>query len=1339
MPTAAHPVASYMLLLAGSLVLLAGLIRLARPGFGSSAPAAQNLRASLIGMSVVDVSYIFLGFGFGGADGAAGALLMLFFTGAARLLAWLCLNRLASVAGSFDRHALRGVGRARPLTATLFAFSMFAALGVSPFLTPDAKPLVLHAALACNLWIVPAIMVAANAMLAVRTIQAVHGIWLESGSFADEREDIDPHQYPFMVIAGLIALMGLFGHDLMAMAASFMGESVSRLPDLAVDWHPAALLPCLGAFVAWIVGRGAGRTSRQVGNWTALAFMGLGFVFAIGAPPASPLGRLFCILVTGMGLLVLLYSCDYIHKPQDGSRGAENNYYFFLLLLFGSLAGIASSSNLGGLFVFWELMTVSSYVLVAYENTRAAHAAAVKYYVMCTVAAAFLLPGLLLLSVSLGSLDLVTLSQSAKAVTPGLAAFIALLALIGYGVKAGLVPGHSWLPDAHPAAPSSISAPLSGILTKAGVFGLTQLLFGLFGMGVLLGSGDPVAGIPGIGLLVTFLGAITMIYGEFMALQQDDIKRLLAYSTMGQVGEITLTMGLCTWLAATGALMHLVNHAIMKDLLFLCSGALILRAGGRNLSDLNGLGRAMPFTAGCMVIGLLSIMGLPPFAGFMSKFVMLYAIADQTPLLAAIMLVASLAGCVYYTRIIRALIFEPYAGQPVDEAPLLMRVPLGILAALCVLLGLFPGLSLALVTPVVDSFVQAGKILPGALPSLAIHWPPYSLLLMLGAALPVYLRHDPRLAGRATGWALVAAAFMVVLFGQNLDSISFWFALLVPAMGAVNMFYASGYMDHSHTQWRFYAFFLFMTAGLTGVAASTDLFNFFLFWEIMSSWSLYFVIVHEENPAALREGFKYFFFNVLGAAFLFLGVVLLVNWCGGAGFDRISQNLPLLSNRQIGLALFLMAAGFIMKAAQLPFRIDIQMHPATAPTPVSGYISSVLLKSALFGLAKLFLVLGGGIAVATAASWFGKPEIMTLCLWIGGVTIVMAGVFAVFQNDIKLVLIYSTVSQLGYMVVGIALGTSLGIAGGLLHLVNHMFFKDLLFLVAGAVIVQTHQQNMDFMGGLAAKMPRTLACFAVGALCVIGVPPTNGFTSKWILYHALMEEGHVFIAILSLAGSVITLAYFAKMLHSAFLGQPMPGLAKVKEAPRSMLVPMAVLSGACLVTSVFPGVILMPINGILAQLELPVLDVAPWGLASGAGAWNATAMSLLFAVALCGGWFALARLTRRQRVTAIHTCGVDPSDLNPHTRASDIYSAPADALARTGLWFALLPGKVTVRMRGGSTGGFAPLTDAETATPEGTAESRAKRLAKGMSASLGKIMDSRPRFPRRDDGKDPEN
>ncbi len=1207
-------------------------------------------------MCLSDLGCILLGFA-GGGQSEAGALLTLAYTGAARLLAWFALSRLCRRAGAEDLDGLRGIGRADPAGAAFFALAMFAALGISFFFTPDSRPLLQYAALAEGRVVAAGLMTLGTAAVFFLTARFVHALCLEPGAHVAPAGHSTGGSLGMWLLGAFLALLGIFGHEVGSWAAQIVGAA--GLPDLAPSLSPVVLLPFAGGILAWIFVR----KNAQVHGLIVCALLGISFCIALFAPAPTPLGGLFATVATGTGFLVALYSIAYIHQPEGAPAGTDGLYRLFLPLTFASLAGLALSDNLGGLFTYWELMTLSSYVLVAHERDRKALDAARLYLIMCGLGAVVLLPGLMLLGAAAGTTDISGIAAAAPAFSGALGFTAGLLCLIGFGVKAGLVPGHLWLPVAHPAAPSSISAPLSGVLTKAGVFGLAFVLIGVLGLG-LPGAKGPSA----LGAIVSALGLLTMLYGELRALRQRDIKRLLAYSTIAQIGEITLTLGLCTLPALAGSLLHLVNHAIMKDLLFLCSGALLLRAGGRNLEDLRGLGRAMPFTGCCMVVGLLSILGLPPFAGFMSKYLMVYALASESPLLAGVFLIGSLAGCVYYVRVIRTLIFEPYEGPPVAEAPLAMRIPLGILAFGCVLFGLFPELGLALVHPVLEAWTASGKLAVTALPSLSWHMPPFTLLLMVAAALPVYFRKDPAAAGRATALALAAAAVLVVIFGRGLDTLSFWFALLVPIMGGLNIWYSIGYMNHSHTQWRFYAFFLFMCAGLTGVAAAPDLFSFFLFWEVMSSWSLYFVIVHEENPAALREGFKYFFFNVLGAAFLFLAVALATLWCGGAEFSRVAAAVPGLPAERTGLLAVLAAIGLVMKAAQLPFRIDIQMHPATAPTPVSGYISSVLLKSALFGLVKLFLVLGGGAALARGLdAGSSLPALMNGVVWVGALTIVMAAGFAVFQKDLKLVLIYSTVSQLGYMVCGVGLGTSLGIAGGLLHLVNHMFFKDLLFLTAGAIIVQTHRQNMDQLGGLARNMPVTLTLFLIGAVCVIGIPPSNGFTSKWILYHALMEKGHVLPAVLSLAGSVITLAYFAKALHSAFLGRPVPELAEVAEAPKVMLRPMIVLAGLCLVTSLFPGLILHPLNGLLAEYGLPKLDVAVYGLASGRGAWNSIMAFCLFGAALAVGYFGLRALIRSSRTTPVHTCGVDPADLQLRTATRDVYSAPAGALARIGV------------------------------------------------------------------------
>lgn len=1245
--TTAPPVAELpFLAMLGALLLLGGAI---------SAFATRRRPFTMLGlMFLSDIGLAVLGLGLGESTGLVGGATQIIYQAVARCLALLTLARLSRTAGSASLDGLRGIRAALPFTGLLFGFAMFAGMGLSPFLAPDGRAFILHAAFAAGHWGYAATVALAGMAMAAATVLSVQAVCLEPGRWRESAHIPHALSATFSVQAGLLALIlgawGLAGHSVTARMAEALGVAPDALPAFGAHWHPAALIPYAGAFAVWCIGLVSGRARALAGVLLVAASLALTWADA----ELDPLSRLFGVIIAGVGLVVAVYSVGYIqHDRRAGG------YWFFLLLMCGSLSGLALARDFGGFYVFWELMTFSSYFLVAHEATDKAFHAAVKYFVMCVAGACVMLPGFMLLSAHTGTLDFAALAGVAATLPAPVITGAVVLALVGFAVKAGLVPGHGWLPDAHPAAPSSISGPLSGILTKTGVYGTLRLMLAVFGSAVLLGAGASVGGFSSLGLLVTTLGTLTMLYGELMALRQTDLKRLLAYSTMGQVGEIFMVIGLGTWLATTGSLLHVLNHAIMKNLLFLCAGGLILRAGSKKLADLSGMARVMPFTAGCMVVGLISIMGLPPFNGFVGKYLMLQAlVAAGHPAVAAVLLLGSLAGCVYYMRIVRTLVFQPYTGPVVREAPAAMRAATGVLAALCLVLGVLPQLGLSLVTPVADMLAGAGKLDAASLPMLAVTWHPFVLIPMLGAAVPFLLRRDRKAAGMATAIILAVAAAAVVVFGRGLDALSYAFALVVPVIGCLNMLYAVGYMEHSHTQWRFYTFFLFMVGGLMGVAASNDLFGFFTFWEIMSSWSLYFVIVHEENPAALREGFKYFFFNVLGAAFLFLGVVMLSAMAGDSSFGAVRSALPTLPVPLAATAVALMSIGFTMKAAQLPFRIDVQMHPATAPTPVSGYISSVLLKSALFGLAKLFFVLGGaGFFTGLAAQW-GQPQVMYAIAWVGGITIVMAALLAVMQSDLKLVLIYSTVSQLGYMVMGVALGTPLGMAGGMLHLVNHVLFKDLLFLVAGSLILCTHKHSLDELGGIGQRMPVTLTMFAIGALSVVGVPPTNGFASKWILYHALMAEGEVALALLSLAGSVLTLAYFAKFLHAAFLGRPSPDLAHVHEAPRVMLVPMGILAAGCIITGVFPGLPLLAIDMVGRQLGFAGLAVAPWGVASGAGAFNATALTVLLAVAFFGGRLALRRLIGTVRTTDIHTCGVAMKADEARLAPQDIYGAP---------------------------------------------------------------------------------
>jgi len=346
----------------------------------------------------------------------------------------------------------------------------------------------------------------------------------------------------------------------------------------------------------------------------------------------------------------------------------------------------------------------------------------------------------------------------------------------------------------------------------------------------------------------------------------------------------------------------------------------------------------------------------------------------------------------------------------------------------------------------------------------------------------------------------------------------------------------------------------------------------------------------------------------------------------------------------------------------LPFRIDYQMHPPAAPTPVSGYISSVLLKSAPFGIMKLFYATIGVALVANLSGLLGI-ELREAMAWVGGLTILWAVAMALLQSDMKKLLIYHTVSQMGYIVLGISLGTALGVAGGLLHLVNHMFFKNLLFLGAGAIMYRTGAKSMDEVGGLAKKMPVTTLVFAVGAFSIAGIPPFNGFVSKWLIYQAAMEKGETSLALLSLVASVLTTASFVKFLHSAFFGQLPERWNHVRDVPATMAAPMVALASLCVLFGVVPGFPLRFIAKIQTEIGLSAIDPHMFNLYSADGLWSMGVLASLLLLAGLVSTIVYLGYNRKVRYAEVYTCGnvdVKPEELQ--VSSHHLYETPKQVL-----------------------------------------------------------------------------
>ncbi|WP_243310429.1 proton-conducting transporter membrane subunit [Fundidesulfovibrio agrisoli] len=1233
--------------LATSLGLLVGAALLV----GSEVKALRSLgepKRLMAFSALAQTGYVLIGLSLGSFNGLTGAFLHIGYQALIRALWYTSLRRLAVGAGGWNLETLRGAGQGRETLSVMMGFAMFCALGISPVTAPAGKPLVLFAAVDGGHMLTALAMAFSSAIAAVYTVRLFQAVCLEkAGPKAEGAAKADPVSWALMAASVLACL---FPHGLIHMAASsaagILGlADIPAVAELEGSWPLQVLVPYLGGFAVYAVG-------RLMPAWRSALVLAVAAATVAAAwftPGLAPLQNMFTTLYALVGGVIIVYSLGYV-----GEKPGSDRYFLFLFMMVGTLVGLASAKDAGGFYVSWELMTFSSYMLVVHKRSEEALKAGARYFIMCVSGAYAMQVGLMALVSAAPHGALMDAAQAAQAMGPAAVAGVALLLLGGFAVKAGLFPLHSWLPVAHPVAPSSISAPLSGLLTKAGVFGMALVLPMLF-QGSL--AGTSAYGLP---FLLTLLAACTFVLGEVMALIQSDIKRMLAYSTLAQIGEIALVLSLGTWAATTGALGHVVNHAVMKDLLFLAAGGLIMRAGTQRIDALAGIGRAMPFTGACMALGLVAIMGLPPFNGFYSKFLMLHAALEAgSAWIAVLVLAGSLVGCVYYGRLIKVLFFTPYKGAHVLETPMTMRLGVGALAAVTVLGGLFPHTWLSLVTPAADALFPGAH---AALPDLTVTWALPVILPLLGAVAAIVLRADMKRAGLAATASLVLAAIVLLAQSGGWGSLQFAFALLVLLTGACNMYYSTGYMSHSHTQWRFYAVFLTMIAGLVGMGTATGFLAFFCFWEIMSSWPLFLAIIHEESPAALKEGTKYFLFNVAGASFLFLGVLLVGRAAGGYGFEQVALALKTLPPAAWMTGVCLIGLGMLMKAAMLPIRIDWQMHPPTAPTPVSGYISSMLLKSAPFGLLFLRWGLAGGVNVDGAAA---LDTAMYVGAWIGGITIIYAAIQALLQTGIKEMLIYSTVSQLGYIVMAICLGTPLGVTGGMLHFFNHMLFKNLAFLCAGALMFATHAHSLEELGGIGRKMPMTLMCFAVALFSVAGMPPFNGFSSKLTIYYALIDQGEMTLAIIAILSSVITLAYFLKFMHSAFFGQLSPKAAHAHEVGLAMRAPIMVLAGLCILTGVFPGIALIPIASIQQSLGIAPLDVGLSGILSGPGASDMTLLS--FMIVLSGGsvWMIARYATRTVRRTAIHLCGeTSVTTQQTNVAASNLYAAPLELLAR---------------------------------------------------------------------------
>ena len=392
---------------------------------------------------------------------------------------------------------------------------------------------------------------------------------------------------------------------------------------------------------------------------------------------ADGLSALFLLVINGIGFACLIYATDYL----DHLGGRAKFSGLFLILMLG-LNGVVLVHDLFSMYLYLEVASIASYMLVAFTLEFDGIESALKYLLLSVVGTALVLIALSLVYLRLGTLEFSAIKGLlAQGDMPRLFLLTGAMFLTGFGLKAAIMPFHAWLPDAHPSAPAPVSAILSGVVIKvAGVYSLIRIFLYLYPR------------TPQIQYVFIVLGVVSMAFGAIIAYFQDDIKRMLAYSSISQVGYIMIGLGIGHPLAIAGALFHILNHAQFKSLLFLNSGALQYRTGTRNMTEMGGLESRMPITSTTSVFGTLSIAGIPPFNGFFSKLlIILGAVKAGYYTVAALAAVFSIFTLGYFLVIQRKVFFGKLnlKWQDIKEAPAAMSVSVILLAATCLLTGVF--------------------------------------------------------------------------------------------------------------------------------------------------------------------------------------------------------------------------------------------------------------------------------------------------------------------------------------------------------------------------------------------------------------------------------------------------------------------------------------------------------------------------------------------------------------------------------------------------------------------------------------------------------------------------
>lgn len=553
----------------------------------------------------------------------------------------------------------------------------------------------------------------------------------------------------------------------------------------------------------------------------------------------------------------------------------------------------------------------------------------------------------------------------------------------------------------------------------------------------------------------------------------------------------------------------------------------------------------------------------------------------------------------------------------------------------------------------------AAFILVSCAPNLAWWRSAWSLLGSLGTLFSVGLMFPILAEGNIIAFQLPMVVSPLGLTFR-VDFLSFFIALIASFVWLMATIFAIDYMNHEQNQGRFYAFFMLTLSGTVGVPLAGDLLSLLLFFELMSLAS-YVLVIHTQTEEAYSAGNIYLYLGVFGGMCLLTGIGLIYSNCGSI---LIAPQACMTGgvNAYLMVAGILMIIGFGIKAGMVPLHIWLPKAHPVAPAPASALLSGIMIKTGAYGIIRTVNMIyspnqsfmtGESIAAGVSNLWHLVSDTGFVIIWFGIITMLFGVCMALLQDNIKKMLACSSISQIGYIIMGIGVAAylgydgAMGLAGSTYHILNHAFFKSTLFLAAGAIVYLTGELNMSKLGDLRHKMPFTSIVVLIASLGIVGMPLFNGYASKTLLHHAIVEAyEHHHVYSLYIAEKLFTLAsagtvcYFLKFLFFTFWRPAPASLPKIKTEPLMMKIGMGSLGAVMLLIGFSPNLVLK--NFVGPTLSSFTLDPYSVNYLMKISFWHWQDLgAVALALALGTGFFYLAQRFNVYRLQIPHWLGAD--------------------------------------------------------------------------------------------------